>query len=78
MNLLLFFLGICIGASIGVGVEHVNHDPHAYQIKLERDSTYLFDGKRLVGSCQHGKDGIDSLLVLDKPIKLNLRNHIGL
>lgn len=36
-----------------------------YQIRLEPDSAYIYDNGRLVGSCKHGSDGIDSVIVMD-------------
>jgi hypothetical protein len=66
MKFVLFFVGLCIGMSIGIAIEHTDQPKlQEYQIRLEMDSTYIYDGSRLVGSCEHGKDGIDSVIVLD-------------
>lgn len=46
-------------------VTSCNHNLREYQIRLEIDSAYIYDGTRLVGSCKHGQDGIDSLILLD-------------
>ena len=65
MKLVFFCFGSMFGIVIGTLIEHVEHPPQEYQIRLEMDSAYIYDGTRLVGSCEHGKDGIDSVIVLD-------------
>lgn len=70
MKTLMMIFGFCLGvlamATISLLViepKHVNHQE--YQIRLELDSAYIYDGNRLVGSCKHGQDGIDSVLLMD-------------
>jgi len=36
-----------------------------YQLELDVDSAYLYNGDVLVGVVPHGKDGIDSLIMMD-------------
>lgn len=36
-----------------------------YQILLTIDTAYIYQGKKLVGACAHGKDGIDSVITKD-------------
>ncbi len=38
---------------------------HEYQIRVEMDSMYLYNWERVVGSCPIGKDGLDSLILMD-------------
>lgn len=67
MKLILILTGILIG--IGSAFVITRFSPYykmqEYQIRLEPDSAYIYDNGRLVGSCAHGNDGIDSVLVMD-------------
>jgi hypothetical protein len=66
MKLAFFCFGSMFGIGIGTLIEHTEQPKlQEYQIRLEMDSAYIYDGSRLVGSCEHGKDGIDSVIVLD-------------
>lgn len=68
MKILAAFMLIACGATVFVcGMAWgKSHAPlQEYQIRLEMDSAYIYDGDRLVGSCKHGKDGIDSVLFID-------------
>lgn len=69
MKYFLFFLGVacCFVSILGVGfiIGHETKDTQEYQIRLEMDSAYIYDGSRLVGVTPHGNDGIDSILLND-------------
>lgn len=36
-----------------------------YQIRIELDSAYIYNNGKLIGSCKHGYDGIDSVILKD-------------
>jgi hypothetical protein len=55
--------------SPGIQLHSCQHNMQEYQIRLEMDSAYLYDGNRLVGSCSYEDgdgSGIDSLILKDK------------
>lgn len=60
----LFVVGIFFGYQI-FAMHSTKHNMQEYQIRLELDSAYIYDGNRLVGSCKYGSDGIDSVLFKD-------------
>lgn len=69
MKYFLFFLGVgvTVVSILGFGfmIGHETKNTQEYQIRLELDSAYIYDGSRLVGVTPHGNDGIDSVLLLD-------------
>lgn len=63
-------MGCLIGMIITVGIVKISPywaDPREYQIRLEPERAYLYDGNRLVGSVPYNdKDGgLDSLILMD-------------
>lgn len=68
MKYIFIITGFMIGTIVGTIIEHYNQScPRLkeYQLRLELDSTYIYEHGRFVGSCPHGKDGIDSVLLND-------------
>lgn len=76
MVIVAFVAGMILGAGI-VQVRHNQPDKrpllHALQPLQKRnywvlptsERFYLYDSARFIGSCEHGKDGIDSLILKD-------------
>jgi len=60
LTILLFAIGYIAGCN-----EQDTGNLQEYQIRIEMDSAYIYDNGRLVGSCAHGSDGIDSVILKD-------------
>jgi hypothetical protein len=69
MKILAFVTVFFLGSIAGLYVRDHQYKPaREYQIRLEMDSAYLYDGNRLVGSCSYEEgdgSGIDSLILKD-------------
>lgn len=48
-----------------IGWEHGRINMQEYQIRLEPDSAYIYDNGKLIGSCPHGNDGVDLVILKD-------------
>jgi len=57
--IVLMFIGVL---ALGIHSSNIMQD---YQVRLGKDSLYVFDKGELVGSCRYGKDGIDSVILKD-------------
>lgn len=62
-TIVVFIMGLMILRRLDVIIERKTKDTQEYQIRLELDSAYIYDGSRLVGVTPHGNDGIDSVLL---------------
>ncbi len=62
-GILMLIGGFCIG--YGVCGMLSSNKMKEYQIKIEFDSAYIYDNGKLIDSCKHGNDGIDSVIVKD-------------
>lgn len=67
LDFILLLAGIMVGMLIGSMC--ISYSPSCqmqeYQIRIESDSAFIYDKGRLVGSCKHGIDGIDSVILKD-------------
>ena len=62
--------GLIIGLLLGFGIRHFSPhypQPREYQIRLEPEAAYLYDGNRLVGVVPYNDNatGLDSLILAD-------------
>ena len=69
MKYILFAIG-CIMIGFGIGsayAESKQINAREYQIRLEPDAAYLYDGNRLVGVVPYNDNatGLDSLILAD-------------
>lgn len=56
-------IGTCLTAIIAANSPH--WDMKEYQIRLELNEAYIYSEGELIGTCPHGSDGIDSVLLMD-------------
>ena len=56
-------IGYWIGFLLIIGV--ATTALHEYQIDIDLTTATVYENGRLVGSCPHGVDGIDSLILKD-------------
>ena len=56
--------GFGIGFAIN-GIFSPKPEMQEYQIRIEIDSAYIYDNGKLIDSCKHGNDGIDSVILKD-------------